>query len=197
MARAERGRQRRGSDKQWGEENVNYHFGHLLEAGDNTWSKVRRLAMKELDIQVAVGRIRDAVYWRLTHSRPGRSSELYPVAADLEKTQDEELPATDSATIAAAGYAVDDKGWLVSAERMLPIQAVDEEDDSPLSSPPADLEEGGGGDDKGRRGDLANRKSDVRLGQSNLPERASPDAYSSDAGNLAPADTPSTGMGLD
>lgn len=69
--------------KKWGESNVKYHFAHLLDAGDNTWSKIRRLAMREADVAVAVRLVRDAVYWRLTHARPGRSSELYPVAADF------------------------------------------------------------------------------------------------------------------
>ena len=122
--------------------------------------------MKEPDIQIAVGRIRDAVYWRLTHCRPGRSSELYPVGADFEKTKDEELPVVDHAAITAAGYAVDGKGWLVAADKKWSTQAVDEDDSSPLSSPPADLEWGRGGDGRDGRdgGDaLANRESDSRL----------------------------------
>jgi hypothetical protein len=169
--------------EKWGEGNVRHHFGHFLNAGEHTWSKVRRLAMKEADIQVAVARVRDAVYWRLTNSRPGRSSELYPVAADLEKTQDGALPAVSSATISAAGFAVDGRGWLVAAEKRLSIQPVDEGDDSSLSPPPSDLEEGGyeddgGEDDGGNGGDggltVANRRPGLRLAQGNLAERATP-----------------------
>ena len=40
----------------------------------------------------------------------------------------------DGAAIAAAGYAVDGKGWLVPADKKWSIQAVDEEDDNLLSS---------------------------------------------------------------
>src|SRR2546423_6015314 len=137
--------------------------------------------MKEPDIQIAVGRIRDAVYWRLTHCRPGRSSELYPVGADFEKTKDEDLPAVDGAAIAAAGYAVDSKGWLVPADKRRSIQAVDEDDSSrPLSLPPADLEWGRRGDGGDGGGALANRESDSRLAQGNLAEDASPHADSPD-----------------
>ena len=165
--------------ERWGERSVRHHFSHFLDAGEHTWSKVRRLAMKEADIQVAVARIRDAVYWRLTHPRPGRSSEFYPVAADLEKVQGEKLPAMDSATISAAGFAVDDKGWLMPAKKWVPIQAVEDEDDSPLSSPPSDLGWGGegdeGGDDThGDDDDGGNRRPGLRLGQRNLPEDAIP-----------------------
>src|SRR5947209_20317041 len=68
-----------------GERSVRHHFSHFLDAAEHTWSKVRRLAMKEADIQVAVARIRDTVYLRLPHPRPGRSSPFYPVAAALAK----------------------------------------------------------------------------------------------------------------
>src|SRR4051812_12415914 len=114
--------------EKWGENNVKHHVEHLLDAGENTWSKIRRLAMKEADIQVAVKRVRDAVYWRLTHTPPARSSELYPAAGDFEKTNDEKLPAVDHAAISAAGYTVDGKGWLVPAEKRLSIRMVDEDD---------------------------------------------------------------------
>jgi hypothetical protein len=60
--------------ERWGENNVKHYFEHLLDGGEITWSKIRRLAMKEADLHVALKRIRDAVYWRLTHGRPGRSS---------------------------------------------------------------------------------------------------------------------------
>src|SRR2546423_8594454 len=33
--------------EKWGESNVKHHFQHLLDAGETTWSKIRRLAMKE------------------------------------------------------------------------------------------------------------------------------------------------------
>lgn len=57
-----------------------YH--HLAQLStDTTWSKIRRLAMKEADVAVAVRRVRDAVYWRLTHGRPGRLRELYDYVA--------------------------------------------------------------------------------------------------------------------
>jgi len=125
----------------WGESNVNYHFEHLLDAGGTTWSKIRRLAIKEANVQVAVKRIRDAVYWRLTHPRPGRSSELYPMGADFEKTKDAELPAIGQAAISAAGYAVNDKGWLMHAERRLSARVIDEDEDRPLGSAPSDLED--------------------------------------------------------
>ena len=68
-----------------------------------------------------------------------------------------------TAAITAAGYAVDGKGWLVPADKKWSIQAVDEDDSSPLSSPPADLEWGRGGDGRDGRdgGDaLANRDCD-------------------------------------
>jgi hypothetical protein len=42
--------------ERWGENSVKHHFEHLLDAGENTWSKIRRLAMQEPDIQVAVAR---------------------------------------------------------------------------------------------------------------------------------------------
>src|SRR3954464_2854877 len=64
--------------EKWEESNVKHHFEHLLDAGENTWSKIRRLAMKEANVQMAVKRIRDAVYWRVTNSRPGRSGDLLP-----------------------------------------------------------------------------------------------------------------------
>ena len=82
--------------------------------------------------------------WRTTNSRPGRSTDLYPVAADLEKTKDAGLPAVDHAAIAVAGYAVDDKGWLVPAERRLSARVIEEEkedDDSPLSTLPSDFDQ--------------------------------------------------------
>jgi hypothetical protein len=181
--------------KKWGEGNVRHHFGHFLDAGENTWSKIRRLAMEEPDVQVAVGRVRDAAYWRLTHSRPGRSSDPYPVTADLGKARDRSLPAASSTAIARVGCAVDSRGWLVRAGQRLSVQAAIEEDDSPLSSPPSDLEgfaieglegagiEGGGGDG----GALPNRKPGLRLGQGNLPEHASPSADTSEAGDHPPA----------
>lgn len=97
--------------------------------------------MKEANVAVAVNRVRDAVYWRLTHGRPGRSSELYPVAADFDRIKDNELPAVDQATISAAGYGVDDRGWLVPAKKRLSVRVVGEEDeDSSLSSLPPDYE---------------------------------------------------------
>lgn len=101
--------------EKWGENNARYHFEHLLDGGENTWSKIRRLAMQEPDIQEAVKRLRDAVFWRITHVHPGRSSKLYPVTADLEKARNEKLPAVNHTAIFAAGYAVDGKGWLVPA----------------------------------------------------------------------------------
>jgi len=57
----------------WGEDNVKRHFRHLLDKGDYTWAKVRRLAMKH-DLKTAVGRIREAIYWRVTNPRPGCES---------------------------------------------------------------------------------------------------------------------------
>jgi len=99
----------------WGSENVHHYFGHLLDAGESTWFKVRRMAMREADIHAAVRRIRDAILWRVTHGRPGRSADLYPLAADFEKIKDDDLPAADQAAISAAGYVVDGKGgwrWL-------------------------------------------------------------------------------------
>src|SRR4051794_14123463 len=54
----------------------------LLDAGENTWSKIRRLAIQEPDIQMAVKHVRDTSYWRMTNGRPDRSSKLYPVTGD-------------------------------------------------------------------------------------------------------------------
>jgi hypothetical protein len=177
--------------EKWGESNVKHHFEHLLDAGDNTWSKIRRLAMRESNVQVAVKRIRDAVYWRMTHGRPGRSSELYPVAADLEKTKDAELPAIDQAAISAAGYAVDDKGWLVPAERRLSVRVIEGDEDSPLSSVPSDLEGDEDVDDV-----VGNRKPGLRLDEGNLAEKASPNADGSETGGSMDVDTPTTGQAL-
>src|SRR5277367_4726204 len=176
--------------EKWGESNVKYHFEHLLDAGENTWSKIRRLAMKEANIQVAVKRIRDAVYWRLTHGRPGRSSELYPMAADLEKTKDADLPAIDQAAISAAGYAVDDKGWLVPAERRLSARVIGEDEDSSLSSAPSDLE------DEHADGLMDNRKLGLRLDEGNLAEKASPNVNGSETDGSMDVDTPTTGKAL-
>jgi hypothetical protein len=103
--------------EKWGENNARYHFEHLLDAGENTWSKIRRLAMQEPDIQEAVKRLRDAVFWRITHVHPGCSSKFYPVTADLEKARNEKLPAVNHTAIFTAGYAVDGKDWPVPAER--------------------------------------------------------------------------------
>ena len=80
----------------WGSENVYHHFDHLLDAGDNTWSKVRRVAMREADIHAAVRRIRDAVFWRVTHSRPGRSADLSrPAARSPSRSQSRRSIARD------------------------------------------------------------------------------------------------------
>jgi hypothetical protein len=45
----------------------------------------------------------------MTNGHTGRSSKLYPVTGDLEKTRDKKLPAVDPSAISAAGYAVDSK----------------------------------------------------------------------------------------
>jgi hypothetical protein len=180
--------------KRWGENNVKYHFGHLLDAGGTTWSKIRRLATKEADVAVAVKRVRDAVYWRLTHGRPGRSSELYPVGADFEKTKDDELPAVDQATISAAGYGVDDRGWMVHAEKRLPVRVLGEEnEDSSLSSLPSGYEGevGENFDD-----DVPNRRPDLRLGQGKLAEDASPNADNSGAGRSVEVKMLTSGQAL-
>jgi len=94
----------------WGSESVYHHFDHLLDAGDNTWSKVRRVAMREADIHAAVRRIRDAVFWRVTHSRPGRSADLYPLAVDFEKIKDDGLPAARLGGFAPALLGLPDPG---------------------------------------------------------------------------------------
>lgn len=120
----------------WGSENLHHHFGHLLDAGESTWFKVRRVAMRETDIHAAVRRIRDAIFWRVTHGRPGRSADLYPLAADFEKIKDNDLPAADQAAISAAGYVVDGKGWLALADAGRPIREVaGRESRSPMSLP--------------------------------------------------------------
>src|ERR1700733_7467251 len=171
----------------WGENNVRYHFAHLLNAGGTTWSKIRRLAMKEADVAVAVRRVRDAVYWRLTHGRPGRSSELYPVAADFEKTKDGELPAVNRAAISAAGYSIDGRGWIAPAEKRLLVRVVGEEDeDSPLSSLPEDDED----DVSEHFFDEPNRRLDLRLGQGRFAEYASPGAGNSRTSRDVEAKTP-------
>jgi hypothetical protein len=125
--------------------------------------------MKEADVAVAVRRVRDAVYWRLIYGRPGRSGELYPVAADFEKTKDSKLPAVDQATISAAGYGIDGRGWIVPAEKRLPVRVVEEDEDSPLSSLPSDFE-----DEIEERFNEPepnpNRRSDLRSGQGRLAE---------------------------
>lgn len=140
---------------------------------------------------MAVKRIRDAVFWRMTHGRPGRSSELYPMAADLEKTKDAELPTADQAAISAAGYAVDDKGWLVPAERRLSVRVIEEGEDSSLSSAPSDLEGDEDVDDA-----TGNRKPGLRLDEGNLAEEASPNADDSEVGGSTDVDAPTTGQAL-
>jgi hypothetical protein len=71
-----------------------------------------------------VRRIRDAIFGRVTHGRPGRSADLYPLAADFEKIKDNDLPAADQAAISAAGYVVDGKGWLALADAGRSIREV-------------------------------------------------------------------------
>ena len=156
--------------EKWGESNVNHHFEHLLGAGEKTWSKIRRLAMKEANVQMAVKRIRDAIYWRLTHGRPGRSSELYPMAADFEKIKDADLPVIDQAAISAAGYAVNDKGWLMHAERRLSAHVIGEDEDAK---------------------DVVNN-----LDESNLAEKDSPNVDDSEADGSMDVDTPTTRQAL-
>src|SRR5205814_5405583 len=144
-----------------------------------------------------------AIYWRLTHSRPGRSSDPYPVTADFEKAKDEKLAAVDRAAISAAGYAVDGKGWLVRAGQRLSIPVAnggdesDGDDGNSLSSPLLDMEaEGGrdeGGRDEGSRdagGVVANRTGGRAISHGNLAENASPGVDSLDDGG---PNTPSTG----
>jgi hypothetical protein len=120
----------------WGSENVHRYLGHLLDAGESTWFKVRRVAMREADIHATVRRIRDAIFWRVTHSRPGRSADLYPLAADFEKIKDDDLPTADQAAISAAGYVVDGKGWLALADAGLSNREMaGGEGGSPVSLP--------------------------------------------------------------
>jgi hypothetical protein len=186
----------------WGEEAVQRHFGHLLDAGEHTWSKARRLAMREGDVSRAVGRIRDAMFWRLAHCRPGRSADLYPVAVDFDKAKDDDLPAVDAAAIAAAGYTVDENGWLTlaAASQRRSIREVGDpggdltssaklsrssRSSSPLSSAPSDL------DGDGHLGDLKdlNHRPGARLSLGNLADSASPEADSSFIGSAAGDDT--------
>jgi hypothetical protein len=93
--------------------------------------------MRKPDIHAAVRRIRDAIFWRVTHGRPGRSADLYPLAADFEKIKDDDLPVADQAAISAAGYVVDRKSWLALAGAGRSIREMaGEESSSPVPLPP-------------------------------------------------------------
>ena len=190
----------------WGKENVHYYFEHLLNAGENTWSKTRRLAMREADIHAAVERIRDAIFWRVTHVRPGRSAALYPLAADFEKTKDDNLPVADRAAISAAGYVVDRKGWLAQAGAGPSVrEAGGKGDTSPsslspnvktekdllsssssLSSPPSDIEKE---EDEWTDEAKPDGESGLRLGSGNLAEGPSPYRVSSTTGDSPEGDS--------
>ena len=94
--------------------------------------------MRDADIHAAVRRIRDAIFWRVTHGRLGRSADLYPLAADFEKIKDNDLPAADQVAISAAGYVVDGKGWLALADAGRSIRERwpgERESRSPMSLP--------------------------------------------------------------
>jgi len=194
----------------WGKENVHYYFEHLLDAGENTWSKTRRLAMREADIHAAVRRIRDAIFWRVTHARPGRSAVLYPLAVDFEKTKDDDLPVADKAAITAAGYAVDGKGWLAKAGAGRSIREaggkgltspsslspdIKTEKDllsssSSLTPLPSDAEEEG---DEWADEAEPNRKPGLRLGLGNFAEGANYYGVSATADDAVEGDSPAAG----
>jgi hypothetical protein len=144
--------------EKWGEAEVNRHFGHLMEAGDTTWSKVRRMAMKT-DLDTAVVQLRSAAFHRVTNPKRGRdSTTLEPVAADFNMVHEGQQPAASASDITAAGYAVSEVGWLIPVERVLQIEDVDTDDAAVESEDPMEEEERGG-----QRGAEANRNPGLRL----------------------------------
>jgi hypothetical protein len=115
------------------------------------------------------------------------------VAADFERTKDDDLVAVDQAAISAAGYGIDSKGWLVPAEKRLSIRVDDEDEDSSLSSLPSDCEGEAGEDVNDGK---PNRTSDVRLDMGNLAKRASPKEEDPGTGGSMEVDTPTSGTTL-
>jgi hypothetical protein len=112
------------------------------------------------------------------------------MVADFEKTKDAKLPAVDQAAISAAGYTIDDKGWLIPTKKRLSIHTVKEDKDSPLSSGLSDLE------DEGADNSASNRKPGLRLDEGNLSKKASPNTDDSRARGSIDVDTPVTGQTL-
>ena len=163
----------------WGEAEVKRHFGHLLDKGDTTWSKVRRLAMKT-DLPVAIVQLRNAVLWRVTNPAPGRNSTtLLPVAADFDRVEKTDQTTSNAQGIGAAGYAISDIGWLIPAERVLSIQEEagkeSERSESPLTLL---LEEEAGvvGEGAGDDGGAPDSNLGLRLSEGRSTDDASLDA---------------------
>jgi hypothetical protein len=129
--------------ERWGRENVERHFAHMMDKGDTTWAKVRRLALKTT-LEVAIVELRKACLWRVTNPGPGRdSSTLEPVAADFELLYSQPERILKVSTPISCGYAVGDNGWLVPAKRVLDITDADDpagEDDSSLSEIGSDMD---------------------------------------------------------
>lgn len=140
--------------------------------------------MREADIHAAVRRIRDAVFWRVAHKSPGRSTDLYPVAVDFEKTKDSGLPVADHAAISAAGYVVDRKGWLARGRS---VREVGREEGSLLSSPPPNLKI-----ERGRSSSLGSLPSNVSEdeGESETKSNQTSPGLRLDLGNLAEGASP-------
>lgn len=167
--------------EKWGEENVRQHFGHMMDMGDSTWSKVRRIAMRD-PFDVTVIRLRGAILWRIQNPAPGRDSKtLTPVGADFDSVFKHPERISGAVNVVSAGYSIGESGWLVPAERVLQIREESHEGDqesqvqkeqpspeSPLSSIPEELEEMDL--DLDDRGATDNRNSGLRLSEGRFAE---------------------------
>jgi hypothetical protein len=128
----------------WGEDKVRYHFAHVFDMGDTTWSKLRRVAAIYPDLSEAILHIRGASLWRMQHPAPGRDAKsLLPVGADFEAASRQPEKVADAAELATSGFGVSECGWLVPAELVFgtPKQGLSGED-SRLDPNPAMHKEG-------------------------------------------------------
>jgi hypothetical protein len=170
--------------EKWGEAEVNRHFSHLMDAGDTTWSKVRRMAIKT-DLSTAVVQLRNAALYRVTNPKRGRdSTTLEPVAADFNLVHEGQQPAVSASDITTAGYAVSEVGWLIPAERVLRIDDVDTDEAAVDSEGAVEEEEQGG-----QEGAQANRNPGLPLGRGKSAETSADKSNESGDATTPPLDS--------
>ena len=122
----------------WGEATVTKDFAHLMSAGYNTWSSLRKLAMQQNDYAIAIGIIRRAVYWRLRNPTYGRAKDMVPNGSDFRRITSGQINTIISRNeLLSAGYNIASNGWLVAIPSVTGIQ---EQNDS-QSQTVTDVEE--------------------------------------------------------